>query len=152
MSSGMSKVERIMLKFKPIAPKPLPDGSGSSCSTMDNSDGYGGSRRRKRKYVRVNGNKAKKDTSPVSNKHKVSMSSPSVSGGGDAVVMLSLMPETLDRKKKLSARSSPTQHPDLLSPLPTANCNKLAPICFDGHARGTERFMVPVTDLATSSS
>ncbi|KAI3504555.1 hypothetical protein L1887_26120 [Cichorium endivia] len=151
MSSGMSKVERIMLKFRPIAPKPLPDGSGSSCSTMENSDGYGGSRRRKRKYVRVNGNKAKKDTSPVSNKRKVSTSSPSVSGGGDAVVTLSLMPETPDRKEKLPARSSPTeQYPDLLSPLPTVNCNKLAPICFDGHARGTERLMVPVTDHAVA--
>ncbi|KAI3508694.1 hypothetical protein L1887_23706 [Cichorium endivia] len=151
MSSGMSNVERIMLKFRPIAPKPLPDGSGSSCS-LENSDGYEGSRRRKRKYVRVNVNKAKKDTSPVSNKRKVSTSSPSVSGGGDAVATLSLMPETSDRKEKLPTRSSPTEHPDLLSPLPITNCNKLAPICFDGHARGIERLMVTVTDLATLSS
>ncbi|CAI9283779.1 unnamed protein product [Lactuca saligna] len=146
MSYGMSKVEKIMLKFRPIAPKPLAAGSGSSCSTMENSDGYGGTRRRKRKYVRVNGNKAKKDTSTVSKKRKASASLPSVvSGGGDAVVTLSLMPETPDRKEKSPARSSSTENQDLIiSPSPiVVNCNKLAPIYSDGHVRGTE---VAVTD------
>ncbi|KAL4566654.1 hypothetical protein LXL04_030774 [Taraxacum kok-saghyz] len=140
MRYGMSKVEKIMLKFRPIAPKPLAAGSGSSCSTMENSDGYGGTRRRKRKYVRVNSNKTKKDKTTVSKKRNVSdQSSPSVSDGGDAVVTLSLMPETPDRKENSPAGSSPTENttPDQLSPISTVKPNKLVP---------TERYVIPVTD------
>ncbi|KAK9065374.1 hypothetical protein SSX86_016757 [Deinandra increscens subsp. villosa] len=68
---GMSKVEIILLKFKVIAKKPMAAGSSSSCSTAEHSDRNNGNLRRKRRYVRVNGNK-KKDTNGISRKQRVS--------------------------------------------------------------------------------
>ncbi|MFS7940145.1 hypothetical protein Hanom_Chr05g00460221 [Helianthus anomalus] len=118
---GMSKVERIMLKFRPIAPKPIAAGSGSSCSTVEHSDGSGGTPRRKRRYVRVNNNNNKKNnnnTSPVSKKRKLSNNHNIVSSGGahggDTVVTLALMPETPDRKENSLATSSPSEKQDVL--------------------------------------
>lgn len=131
---GMSKVERIMLKFRPIAPKPVAAGSGSGGSATENSDGYVKCGRGKRKYARVNRNKNNKDDSKrcsADGKRKVSASSSppppsseleSASRGGDAVVTLSLLPETPDRKEN----SSVTDFPDLLSSDKTTkawNCN-----------------------------
>ncbi|XP_024971659.1 uncharacterized protein LOC112510470 [Cynara cardunculus var. scolymus] len=133
---GMSKVERIMLKYRPIAPKPVAAGSGSGGSTTENSDGgYVKCGRGKRKYVRVNKNNKKKDDSKrcsgdEKRKMSASSSSPpppsseqeSVSRGGDAVVTLSLLPETPDRK----GNSPVSDFPDLLSADPTTkawNCN-----------------------------
>lgn len=98
----ISMVDRMMLKFRPIAPKPMASGSGSGDSTTENG---GKSGRSKMRYVRVKGNKRNMDDK----KRKVSTSSsfqPSestVSGGGDTVVTLSLMPETPDRKEELPA-------------------------------------------------
>ncbi|GJX58674.1 hypothetical protein Tco_0290064 [Tanacetum coccineum] len=111
LSYGMSKVDRIMLKFRPIAPKPMASGSGSSSSTVDNTEG--GTKRRKRKYVRsFKGNKAMKNTKDNSpKKRKVTLSSSSVSNGGETTervvnpVTLPLMPETPDRKKTSSAEN-----------------------------------------------
>ncbi|KVH98989.1 uncharacterized protein LOC112514958 [Cynara cardunculus var. scolymus] len=146
ISYGISKVERIMLKFRPIAPKPMAAGSGSSCSTMENSEGYGGTRRCKRKYVRGKGKQTKKDANTtVSKKMKVSVpSSSSVSGGGDEVVTLSLLP---DRKEKLPARSnSESENPDLLSPI-TFNLNNKQTVCY-GHVQGAASHVVSVTDHA----
>ncbi|XP_071703941.1 uncharacterized protein [Rutidosis leptorrhynchoides] len=137
ISYGMSKVDKIMLKFRPIAPKPIASGSGSSSSTVDHNVR---NRRRKRKYVRVNGNhKSKKETETASKKRNLSSTSSSVSGGGDAVLTtLSLMPDTPDRKEN----SLETSSRDLL------NYNKSQPILlrFDsqqqkvsyGHVQGTE--------------
>ncbi|XP_076959532.1 uncharacterized protein LOC143635639 [Bidens hawaiensis] len=121
---GMSKVERIMLKFRPLAPKPMAAGSGSSCSTVEQSDGSGKTRRRKRKYVRVNGNK-KKNTNSVSKRLKVSTSSGGSSAGGEGVVTLSLMPETPDRKENSPTMSS-IKSRDLVSP--AVNCKRPSPV------------------------
>lgn len=105
---GMSKVDRIMLKFRPIAPKPMAagsgSGSGSSCSTAEHNDGR--NKRRKRKYVRVNKNK--KDFTNTRLKKRKVVSSDENSGGGDAMVTLSLMPETPDRKENSPSVLSPT--------------------------------------------
>ncbi|XP_076907060.1 uncharacterized protein LOC143563400 [Bidens hawaiensis] len=123
-SYGMSKVERIMLKYRPIAPKPMAAGSGSSCSTVEQSDASGKTRRRKRKYVRVNIKKKDMGTNSVSKKRKVSVSS----GESSGVVTLSLMPETPDRKENSSnscQTSSPSETRDLVSP--AVNCKRLSP-------------------------
>ncbi|XP_071694386.1 uncharacterized protein [Rutidosis leptorrhynchoides] len=86
-----SKVDKIMLKYRPIAPKPMATGSGSSSSTVDHN--LGNRRRRKRKYTRVNGNKSKKVTKTVSNKRNLSLT-------------LSLMPETPADRKENSLETS----------------------------------------------
>ncbi|XP_022036709.1 uncharacterized protein LOC110939324 [Helianthus annuus] len=93
---GMSKVERIMLKFTPIAPKPMAAGSGSSCSTVEHSDGSGRTPRRKRSGVH----------------------------GGDTVVTLALMPETPERKENSPATSSPSEKQDVLFSGTTVNNKK----------------------------
>ncbi|XP_071711621.1 uncharacterized protein [Rutidosis leptorrhynchoides] len=92
---GMSKVEKIMMKFRPIAPKPVAAGSGSVGSPTENSDGYAKCVRSKRKYVRVNKNNIKKKS-----KRKVT---------------LSLLPEKPDRKQIEPA----TSFQDLLTPVQT---------------------------------
>lgn len=88
---GMSKVDRILLKFRPIAPKPMTSGSGSGSisSKVENNGGT----RRKRKYVRVNGKNNKKNTNTSVSKKRT------VSNGGEKAVTLPLMPETPDRKE-----------------------------------------------------
>ncbi|KAI3673594.1 hypothetical protein L6452_39717 [Arctium lappa] len=150
ISYGVSKVERIMLKVRPIAPKPIAAGSGSSCSTVEKSDGYGGSRRRKRKYVRVKNKQTKKDASTTdSKKMKVSVpSSSSVSGGGDEVVTLSLMSETPDRREKSpERRSSQSEIPDLESPI-ALSFNKQRITVPDGHVQVASGHVVSVADHA----
>ncbi|XP_076881638.1 uncharacterized protein LOC143529819 [Bidens hawaiensis] len=122
---GMSKVERIMLKYRPIAPKPMAAGSGSSCSTVEQSEGSGKTRRRKRKYVRVNKKKKDMGTNSGSKKRKISASS----GESSGVVTLSLMPETPDRKENSSnswQTSSPSETRDLVSP--SINCKRQSPM------------------------
>ncbi|KAF5809127.1 hypothetical protein HanXRQr2_Chr04g0153451 [Helianthus annuus] len=129
---GMSKVQRIMLKFRPIAPKPMAAGSGSSCSTVEHSDGSGGTPRRKRRYVRVNNNNNNKknnnNTSPVSKKRKLSNNHNIVSSGGahggDTVVTLALMPETPDRKENSPATSTPSEKQEVLFSGTTINNKK----------------------------
>nr|XP_043616795.1 uncharacterized protein LOC122588690 [Erigeron canadensis] len=81
---GMSKVDKIMLKFRPIAPKPVSAGSGSG---TDNSEGYVKCVRSKRKYVRV-----KKNTKKSKNNND--------SGNKKRKVTLSLLPQTPARKQK----------------------------------------------------
>lgn len=107
----ISMVDRMMLKFRPIAPKPVASGSGSGDSAMENGCKSGGGKRR---YVRVKGNNRNKDNK----KRKVSASSfqprEAVSSGGDAVVTLSLMPETPDRKENSPAVSSSSENLDVL--------------------------------------
>ncbi|XP_071731739.1 uncharacterized protein [Rutidosis leptorrhynchoides] len=94
---GMSKVDTIMLKYRPIAPKPVATGSssGSGGSTKENSSGYVKCVRSKRKYVRVNKNKINKKS--------------------NRKVTLSLLPEKPDRKPIEPV----TGFPDLLTPVQT---------------------------------
>lgn len=130
----MSKVDRIMLRFRPIAPKPATGGSVSGSST--NNEVYirsGG--RGKRRYVRDSNN----NNSTSKRKRKASSSSSSSSSteetetdplhkttscgggggggsvsGGVTVVTLPLLPETPDRKKSPVRGGSPSSnHSDL---------------------------------------
>ncbi|PWA35395.1 hypothetical protein CTI12_AA582470 [Artemisia annua] len=137
----MSKVDRIMLKFRPIAPKPIASVSGSSSSTVDNTEG--GTKRRKRKYVRSsNGNKAKKNTKDNSpKKRKVTPSSSSVCKSGETTVRvaspvtLPLMPETPDRNK-----TSPGEN------IKNISCNKLQLDLCNSHVTRPDSGHVTVTN------
>ncbi|KAL2515354.1 hypothetical protein Fot_29325 [Forsythia ovata] len=110
----MSKVGRIMMRFRPIAPKPAStNGSvsgGSSSSTPENPDPSVKTGRGKRKYAKDTANNANKRS--CNRKRKVSpentASGGSVSGGGTAVT-LPLFPQTSDVKesKKRGAPSVP---------------------------------------------
>ncbi|CAH1423217.1 unnamed protein product [Lactuca virosa] len=119
---GMSKVERIMLKYRPIAPKPVAAGPGSGGSTTETSDGYVKCGRGKRKYVRANGNKKKNGNSKRGNsenkKATTSLCPPPPSTTEDTVVTLSLLPETPDRKEN----SQVTGFADLLSSTQIKKC------------------------------
>ncbi|XP_059279133.1 uncharacterized protein LOC132033236 [Lycium ferocissimum] len=110
----MSKVDRIMLRFRPIAPKPTADGSVSGASTPpQKSEVPVRTGRWKRKYVKDNN----KNTTSSSNKRSCSgsrsptgrkrkapspeeneSSGKTVSGGTETVVTLPLLSETPERK------------------------------------------------------
>ncbi|PSR96757.1 Transcription factor SPATULA like [Actinidia chinensis var. chinensis] len=105
---NMSKVGQIMLRFRPIAPKPAAGGSVSP----ENTEVHVRSGRGKRKYVRDgkrSGKKTKKASSEESDPHSCESFS-----GGDEVVTLPLLPETPDRKDS-PARRSPSYPPVWLS-------------------------------------
>lgn len=99
----MSKVDRIMMKFRPIAPKPAAGGSSGSggSSTSENNDKHVKTVRGKRKYVRsnkrCNNTKKRKASSTETDPHSKTSSGGSVSGG-EELVTLSLLPETPERK------------------------------------------------------
>ncbi|KAM5571729.1 hypothetical protein ABKV19_012026 [Rosa sericea] len=88
-----SKVDRIMLRFRPIAPKPV-GGSVSGGSTPENSENC---RRGKRRYVRDKrcNNRKRKASSPPDKKK-------------GAVTTLSLLPESPEPKHSPEERSSAT--------------------------------------------
>lgn len=112
----ISMVDRMMLKFRPIAPKPVASGSGSGDSTMEKGGKSGGV---KRKYVRVKGNNRNKDNEVKERKVSTSSFQPRevVSSGGDAMVTLSLMPETPDRKENSPANSTSSENLDNILPV-----------------------------------
>lgn len=102
--NDMSKVDRIMLKFRPIAPKPA-SGGGSGGSVPESVDMYGINGRPKRRYVK-NGSKR-----VGSGRRKVSPEKSSSGGswsGGETVVTLPLLAETPERKESpVRAQKSP---------------------------------------------
>ena len=99
----MSKVDRIMLRFRPIAPKPTSAGSVSGGSTLKSDEVYLRTGRGKRRYVRDNSKRCnrKRKASPEEKRDEIV---------GEAVVTLPLLPETPDRKDW-----SPPGQSDLLS-------------------------------------
>lgn len=116
----MSKVDRIMLRYRPIAPKPAAGGSVSGGSSPDNSEANASSGRGKRKYVKQRGKKSSsKGCRKYSNKRRKSSSDETETGqnssstggsvsGGDPAVTLPLLPETPDRRDS-PARGSPNE-------------------------------------------
>ena len=86
-----SKVDRIMLRFRPIAPKPTSAGSVSGGSTLKSDQVYLRSGRGKRRYVRDSSKRCnrKRKASPDEKRDEIV---------GEAVVTLPLLPETPDRK------------------------------------------------------
>ncbi|KAA8540709.1 hypothetical protein F0562_024372 [Nyssa sinensis] len=105
----MSKVDRIMLRFRPIAPKPASSGSVSGRSPPENNDVHVRTGRGKRRYVRDSNNNNKRC---YNRKRKASPPSGGSISGGETVVTLPLLPETPDGKET-PARGSPNDHFDL---------------------------------------
>nr|GMD35295.1 Transcription factor SPATULA like [Ipomoea batatas] len=116
-----SKVGRIMLRFRPIAPKPAADGSVSGASSVaENKEVRTTAARRKRRYVRdvestgktatgVNPNRRpckKRKTAPVMEEEKENESNGKTESGGssvsslerETVITLPLLPEKPERK------------------------------------------------------
>ncbi|XP_061366559.1 uncharacterized protein LOC133309769 [Gastrolobium bilobum] len=56
----MSTMDRIMLRFRPIAPKPVAGGASSDGSSSESSDAFSKNGRTKRKYVRENNTTGKR--------------------------------------------------------------------------------------------
>ncbi|XP_062169363.1 uncharacterized protein LOC133875291 [Alnus glutinosa] len=86
----MSKVDRIMLRFRPIAPKPVAGGSDSGGPTPEKTDVGVKSGRGKRRYVRDNSNNNIVNSKRSNRKRKASPE--------EKVVTLPLLPEAPDRK------------------------------------------------------
>ncbi|KAI4336287.1 hypothetical protein L6164_014831 [Bauhinia variegata] len=86
----MSKVNRIMLRFRPIAPKPAVGTATSGGSSSESSDGLSRGVRTKRKYAR--------DTNSNNGNKRCNKRRKSSAEQKDAVVTLPLLPETPDRK------------------------------------------------------
>ena len=82
----MSKVDRIMLRYRPIAPKPVAGSSGCGGSSPESGDSFCRGGRAKRKYVRDNSNNNKR----CNKKRKPSPERK------EPVVTLPLLPETPD--------------------------------------------------------
>ncbi|XP_071902012.1 uncharacterized protein [Coffea arabica] len=126
----MSKMDRIMLRYRPIAPKPATNSSCSGSSTAENSGAYVKTGRAKRRYVRNSGKKKiascsnggvtkkcrcarkRKSPSPEENESmnggRSTVSTGSVSGGdgvGVGVVTLPLLPETPETNQRSSSSS-----------------------------------------------
>ncbi|KAI5664926.1 hypothetical protein M9H77_24249 [Catharanthus roseus] len=106
-----SKIDRIMLRFRPIAPKPVVKAADSVNSTAENVDttsSYIKTGRGKRRYARNNSNvdnnkrcRKRKPSSPNSEENDKSLSGGgSVSGGDNTVVTLPLLPETPSERTK----------------------------------------------------
>ncbi|KAH7528265.1 uncharacterized protein LOC107418172 [Ziziphus jujuba] len=105
----MSKVDRIMLRFRPIAPKPATSGSVSGGSTPEISEHSVKGGRGKRKYVRDHGNNNRRCNNNNNRKRKSSPEEKRVSSVATAVepmVTLPLLPETPEPKDS-PARVSP---------------------------------------------
>lgn len=92
---GKSIINRIMLRYRPIAPKPAGGGSSSVSPTMKNDNSvYLAKRRTKRKYVRVVKNsqlRNRKNEADHEQERKEALN-------GD-VVTLQLLPENTDQKE-----------------------------------------------------
>ncbi|KAI3463637.1 hypothetical protein Pfo_020300 [Paulownia fortunei] len=105
----LSKVDRIMLRFRPIAPKPastngsLSGGGSSSSTTPENSGLSVKTGRGKRRYAAKDGNNSTVNKRNNSRKRKSSPenteSGGSVSGGEKDVKTLPLLPEAPDVKE-----------------------------------------------------
>ncbi|KAK6153142.1 hypothetical protein DH2020_012781 [Rehmannia glutinosa] len=92
-SDNQSVMNRMMLRFRPIAPKPV--GGEAISGTAEQDKGIGGWRRAKRKYVRVRGRQSKKCA-----KTKITQISPPENSGIEdessqekGAVTLQLLPE-----------------------------------------------------------
>ncbi|KAL6957292.1 hypothetical protein U1Q18_051601 [Sarracenia purpurea var. burkii] len=116
----LSSVDQIMLRFRPIAPKPAAAAAGSASggSSVKKNEVYCRGGRGKRRYVRDGKNSSCSSSRRGSNnkKRKASSEETDRSGGsvytGEAVVTLSLLPETPDRKES-TVKESPVNFSDL---------------------------------------
>ena len=100
-------MNRIMLRFRPIAPKPTTGGSSSDGSAMDNKNAFISKGRTKRKYVRV-----RKNNNNSGSKRKGRIAEEEMKEALDldmdmekAVVTLQLMPEKSERNESPESAS-----------------------------------------------
>lgn len=121
-SYDLSKMNRIMLRFRPIAPKPVLNGKDSVSSTAESSDVYVKTGRGKRRYARNNSNtdsnngsgtkrsntrrKKKSPSSSSEDNDKTVVSSGSFSRGDAVAVTLPLLPETPEEMSSLAIKGS----------------------------------------------
>ncbi|KAJ6748449.1 VON WILLEBRAND FACTOR A DOMAIN PROTEIN [Salix purpurea] len=155
----MSKVEQIMLSFRPIAPKPATATAGSSVSgcwsSLETSDASPRSGRGKRKYCYTrNGTNSKKCSSGGNRKGKVL--GEENKAVADSVVTLPLLPETPDRRdlgaKELKNEVGPCSvSPMLAQSIPewlTSDCKVKDQA---GHQNRTAGFGVSTDQTAVAS-
>ncbi|KAF3976639.1 hypothetical protein CMV_000180 [Castanea mollissima] len=130
----MSKMDMIMLRFRPIAPKPAAGAGSSAGSSPEKADAYvksGG--RGKRRYVKSNNSNNSSNSSGSSssgnsgsnkrcNSNKKRKASPEV-------VTLPLLPETPDRKVSPARLSTPAEKKEVAA---AARANLPALLSFDG--------------------
>jgi hypothetical protein len=102
----MSKVDRIMLRFRPIAPKPAAGGSASGGPRPEKADACVKSGRGKRRYARDNSNNNNNNNNIVNSKrcNRKRKASPE-----EKVVTLPLLPEAPDRRDS-PERGSPGEN------------------------------------------
>ncbi|KAM3751934.1 hypothetical protein ACB098_04G149500 [Castanea mollissima] len=131
----MSKMDMIMLRFRPIAPKPAAGAGSSAGSSPEKADAYvksGG--RGKRRYVKSNNSNNSSNSSGSSssgnsgsnkrcNSNKKRKASPEV-------VTLPLLPETPDRKVSPARLSTPAEKKEVAAAAARANLPAL--LSFDG--------------------
>lgn len=86
--NGNTIMNPIMLRFRPIAPKPAMDGSVSRYSDRDNKKGLVCMKRAKRKYVRV-----KKNVKNIARSEKNNKAKEGEDWFGETVVTLELFPQ-----------------------------------------------------------
>ncbi|CAJ1943676.1 unnamed protein product [Sphenostylis stenocarpa] len=93
-ASHVSTMDKIMLRFRPIAPKPIAGATASDASSSESSDALLKTRTTKRKYVTDNNYTTKRRT-----RRRKNTSSPELKQKNkQPAVTLPLLPETPDRK------------------------------------------------------
>nr|XP_023909530.1 uncharacterized protein LOC112021193 [Quercus suber] len=110
----MSKMDMIMLRFRPIAPKPAAGAGSSGASSPEKADAYvksGG--RGKRKYVKSNNSNSSNSSGSSSSGNTNSSSNKRCNSkkrkASPEVVTLPLLPETPDRKDSPARLSPPAE-------------------------------------------
>ncbi|KAF5191251.1 von willebrand factor A domain protein [Thalictrum thalictroides] len=137
--NNSNKIDRIMLRFRPIAPKPVSSSTGSGGSSPDKNEAYLKTSRVKRKYVRdqnkrYGGGNSRRKRRVVSEVRKDELMV-----YDQTVVTLPLLPETPDDDKKAagttnisSSSPSPTWSSDLE---PTVKSRPLLPVWLNSNHR-----------------
>lgn len=108
----MSKMDMIMLRFRPIAPKPAAGAGSSGCSSPEKADAYVKSvGRGKRKYVKSNNNNSSNSSGSSSSGNSSSNKrcNSKKRKASPEVVTLPLLPETPDRKDSPARLSPPAE-------------------------------------------
>ncbi|CAA0408874.1 unnamed protein product [Arabidopsis thaliana] len=110
--NDMSKVDRIMLRYRPIAPRPDSGGSPASPTEKNGSvitNVSSRSRRGKRKYSKENNSSSTGSVNSNGNsKRQRNDETKNGSGGGREIVTLPLLPETPEKKDSpLKAKAAP---------------------------------------------
>ncbi|XP_042496920.1 uncharacterized protein LOC122075815 [Macadamia integrifolia] len=137
-----SQVDRIMLRFRPIAPKPVVGGGNSGSPIPEKNDSVYKTGRAKRRYVRDN-NKRCNRKRRVYSEEKKDGSSEDTSHTTTVVTLLPLLPEMPDRKETPVRNYSPPSDLDLKAVATSSSTSRpvqQAPIWlnFNSPAKGSD--------------